>query len=493
MHPISHPSTPPAPASIFRFSSATGRELCHKIITNQLGYDPHGYQLDGICQALDGMDLLAVTPTGSGKTGFLVMYLLVMHAVVREPSLCGEARPPPHFRKDAAMVVVCPTKSLEVDMAPKFQAAGISTLVVNKDTTDSARRQGQDIWQQVKNVHVVLLAPEQLTSKGFEGLLDDKVFQDRAVAVGVDEAHLLNSWGKSFREAFNHIGSVRKRFDNSPVLIALTATLRTGAPMQSVCKFLGLHDGMHYFIRRSNARYDIRLVFRTIKSSQASQVFPDLDWTISEGRRMIVFCRTINIAYRVVGYLQGRCEAEGISDAEEHVRLYNALNWDSHNAATLSIMRSERRSWVVVSTDSLSVGIDVPNTDDVVLYDFELPNDTDAILQKVGRIRDGRSRASKAVIYLPRNASKVSQEALAHANDGAPVVLAPKHPKASKASSGGVDLSVARLVIAPCKVELLNTLYDNQPQDVVCECRTCTRNPPLSKPPACNCSGCQPE
>ncbi|RDX47286.1 hypothetical protein OH76DRAFT_1406191 [Lentinus brumalis] len=52
MHPISHPSTPPAPAPIFRFSSATGRELCHKIITNQLGYDPHGYQLDGICQAL---------------------------------------------------------------------------------------------------------------------------------------------------------------------------------------------------------------------------------------------------------------------------------------------------------------------------------------------------------------------------------------------------------------------------------------------------------
>ncbi|RDX53490.1 hypothetical protein OH76DRAFT_1553567 [Lentinus brumalis] len=138
---LSHHSNPPDPPPIYKFACAAGRELCCKIITARLGYEPHGYQLDGICQALDGVDLLAVTPTGSGKTGFLVMYLLVMHAVMREPSLCGEARPPPHFRKDAAMVVVCPTKSLELDMAPKFQAAGIATLVINKDTTDIARRQ----------------------------------------------------------------------------------------------------------------------------------------------------------------------------------------------------------------------------------------------------------------------------------------------------------------------------------------------------------------
>ncbi|RDX49287.1 hypothetical protein OH76DRAFT_1403856 [Lentinus brumalis] len=96
------------------FSSAEGRLLCRNIISKKLGFDPHDYQLDRVCQALDGFDLLAVTPTGSGKTGFMTMYLLVMHAIMGDPSLCDN--PPPHFRKDASMVVVCPTKSLELDM-----------------------------------------------------------------------------------------------------------------------------------------------------------------------------------------------------------------------------------------------------------------------------------------------------------------------------------------------------------------------------------------
>lgn len=108
---------PPAEPHSYVFSSSAGRALCRQIISGQLGYDPHDYQLDGICKALDKVDLLAITPTGSGKTGFLAMYLLVMRAIMKDPSLCGAGRcPPEHFRKDAAMVVVCPTRSLEVDM-----------------------------------------------------------------------------------------------------------------------------------------------------------------------------------------------------------------------------------------------------------------------------------------------------------------------------------------------------------------------------------------
>ncbi|KAI1781695.1 P-loop containing nucleoside triphosphate hydrolase protein, partial [Ganoderma leucocontextum] len=406
MAPTSNPTAPPP--AIYVFSTPEGHALCRQLISAKLQYDPHVYQLEGVCRALDGIDLLAITPTGSGKTGFLTMHLLVMHAIMDTPSLCAPKKPPPHFRKDGAMVVVCPTKSLEVDMEPKFVQAGLQSLVINADTADKERRENQaDIWDRAPDQHVLLLAPEQLSSKGFENLLLNTAFQRRVVALGVDEAHLLVTWGKSFRKKFEVIGPARVRFDFPPILIVLTATLRTGAHYHGVCTFLGLHHGHFHFIRRSNMRYDIRFLFRTVQSSSQGIRFPELDWLISEKRRVIVFCRTIAVSFRVAKYLMARVELSDCTDygtLDERIRMYTGLNWDSYDEQTLITVRSGAASWAVIATDTLSVGVDIIGTQDVVLYDFELPVDSDAILQKAGRIRDGKGEDSRVVVYLPRNA-----------------------------------------------------------------------------------------
>ncbi|KAI1781866.1 P-loop containing nucleoside triphosphate hydrolase protein [Ganoderma leucocontextum] len=352
---------PPATPDIYSFSTPEGHALCRPLIYAKLKYDPHDYQLEGVCKALDGIDLLAVTPTGSGKTGFLTMYLLMMHAIMDNPSLCAPKKPPPHFRKDGAMVVVCPTKSLEVDMEPKFIQAGLRTLVINADTADKERREKKaDIWDRAPDQHVLLLAPEQLSSKGFQDLLLKKVFQHRVVALGVDEAHLLVTWGKSFRKAFQAIGPAR-----------------------------GI-------------------------------MFPELDWHLSEKRRVIVFCRTIAVCFRVAKYLMARVELSDCTDygtLDERIRMYTALDWDSYNEQTLITVHSGAASWAVVATDTLSVGVDISGTQDVVLYDFELPVDSDAILQKAGRIRDGKGEGSRVIVYLPRSAMEVCQSSEASEGD----------------------------------------------------------------------------
>ncbi len=349
-----------------------------------------------------------------------------------------------------------------------------------------------EIWDRAPDVHVLLLGPEQLTSKGFENLLKGKTYPNEVVALGVDEVHLLNTWGQSFRKAFTHIGSVRMRFTHSPVLIALTATLRTGKPYDSVCHFLGLHAGHFCFIRRSNQRHDLRFLFRTVQSTPRAFRFPELAWVLTEGRRVIVFCRTIALTFRVAMYL--RILAEGAStqeDIDERVRMYTALNWDTYNSVTLDLMHQDTRSsWVTVATDTLSVGIDVANTDDVILYDFQLPNDTDSILQKAGRIRDGRSKGSKVVVYLPKSAAGNSAKALAQVADGAPetVVNVGKGKKPTV-----VDIGVAKLVTATCKIKALDELYNNPPADNPCGCYSCTQRPRVPTPLSCTCSGCQPE
>ena len=54
--------------SFTKFNSPEGLKLCRYIARKNLPWDPHDYQLEGACTALDGIDVLAVTPTASGKT-----------------------------------------------------------------------------------------------------------------------------------------------------------------------------------------------------------------------------------------------------------------------------------------------------------------------------------------------------------------------------------------------------------------------------------------
>ncbi|KAJ6624599.1 hypothetical protein B0H10DRAFT_1977617 [Mycena sp. CBHHK59/15] len=100
-------------AHAFAFSSPEGFTLVRKILLAALPtFEPHTYQMDGICKVLDKVDLVAVTPTGSGKTGFLFLTIIVMSAIAANPSLC----PTVAFPKDPAIVVVCPTNSIEQQM-----------------------------------------------------------------------------------------------------------------------------------------------------------------------------------------------------------------------------------------------------------------------------------------------------------------------------------------------------------------------------------------
>ena len=68
------PSNSPGPATSMgggKYDLLNRRQLCKKILAKYIAYDPHDYVLDGICPIMDGFDLLATPPTGSGKTRWL--------------------------------------------------------------------------------------------------------------------------------------------------------------------------------------------------------------------------------------------------------------------------------------------------------------------------------------------------------------------------------------------------------------------------------------
>ena len=109
--PTATPNTSPSHTI---YNTPSGRSLVCQILSQcePVAIEPHDYQCEGICWALDGDDI-ATMATGAGKTGLLSFLMLVVCAISRDPSLALQNRT---FSKDPCMLIICPTKALEEDM-----------------------------------------------------------------------------------------------------------------------------------------------------------------------------------------------------------------------------------------------------------------------------------------------------------------------------------------------------------------------------------------
>lgn len=236
-----------------------------------------------------------------------------------------------------------------------MEKAGLKTIILNSDTIDEGRRTGRKLWEEARShVTMILLSPELLASSDFSGLLDAKEFWARIFVMGVDEAHLLYFWGASFRVCFRQIGFMRARLPSQgqsrTPLIAVTATLRAGAPMRTICEFLGLHEGKYHFIRRSNARHDIQYLIRDMQSGMKSINFPELDWVLTDDEKTIIFCSTIAFGFRIICYLWRMAKHTGFANPEQRIRMYNSLNWPSFNTETLGFLNNNKDAQIIIAT-----------------------------------------------------------------------------------------------------------------------------------------------
>ena len=285
--------------------------------------------------------------------------------------------------------------------AAVMERFGLKGLVINSDTIHTAQLQGENLWEKAKTEpSLVFLAPEQLSSPGFNNLSkDDSKFASCVCMIAVDKAHLLNTWGASWRKAFRQIGWVRARFSDV-VLIAMTATMRGGKHIKSVCEFLGLHQGRFHLIRRSNARPDVQIIFRTLKSGMGGNKFPELKWVLENQRKTLIFCRTIHLGWRLYTYLHAETKASGDLDPNKRIRLYNSLNWPDFNAKTRELLEEDVACQIAIGTDTMSVGVDLSCIEDVLVIGE--PEDVDDLFQKFGRVGRDKMRVTdgRGILYL---------------------------------------------------------------------------------------------
>ncbi|EGO02457.1 hypothetical protein SERLA73DRAFT_69962 [Serpula lacrymans var. lacrymans S7.3] len=459
----------------FIFDTPDGRELARRILKPLLPFEPHDYIVDGVCRSLDGQDLMALIPTGGGKTGYIFMYMLIMSALANNPALCQPKKIVP---KDPAMVAVFPTNGLEEEMELEFKKYAIA---INSHTLREARKQGKDLWKIVsEQVSLILLSPEQLSSKPFERLLYHPMFRTRVCALAIDEIHLLDTWGNDFRQVFQQIGYMASHFPSRVVMIALTATLPTGPPMQQVCNFLGLKPGWFHLVHRSNIRPDLRIVIRELTHGIGNHSFPDLLWILDSRRKTMIFCETINISFRVHTYLWNNASLAANCDRKIRIRMYNLLNSPLYNAETRRLFHEDPRAQIITATDSICVGFDPPDVADIVVLGAGAQTPA-TILQKQGRAGRQKNRVKdlQGILYVTR--SEMVAANLANSGDSAATI------------KNQLNVHTAKFIMAPCKVIEQDNLFSNPSSDVPCLCSTCKKTPQITKTSQCNCSGCSPD
>ncbi|KAJ7914651.1 hypothetical protein B0H13DRAFT_1872774 [Mycena leptocephala] len=165
----------------FIWSSKEGYDLVRRIVEpTPLPYVPHDDQLEGVCKSLDGVHLFAITPTGSGKTGYYIIYMLVVLAVVADPSLCPTAK----FPSNPCLLVMSDDPvAARNERCNKSQAAntkmlGLKVLAINAQTrSDSLRRDNVELWVTArKTPNIILTGPKQLTRPESEKAIRGKEF-----------------------------------------------------------------------------------------------------------------------------------------------------------------------------------------------------------------------------------------------------------------------------------------------------------------------------
>ena len=334
-----------------------------EVLGRYWGYDSfRPMQEEIVNAALQGRDVLAILPTGGGK------------------SVCFQV---PGLMSEGLTLVVTPLIALMKDQVQNLEDRGIRALAIhagmNRHAVDNALNNAA--FGDFKFLYV---SPERLGTDLFQSYVD--VLNISYIVV--DEAHCISQWGYDFRPDYLNIGKLRSRVD-APV-IALTATA-TPAVAEDIMEKLGFSEKL--VLKSGFERPNLSYIVRRCED-KAGQV---LDVCAGVKGSGVVYMRNRRKCEEVAAFLK----ANGISAEYYHAGLGTETRSSRQEAWKCGTTR------VMVCTNAFGMGIDKPDVRFVVHMD--LPDSVEAYFQEAGRAgRDGK-RSYAVLLWNATDLRRLSQ------------------------------------------------------------------------------------
>jgi len=310
------------------------------------GYDDfRPGQAEIIEAALAGEPVLAVMPTGSGKS---LCYQL--------PALLGEG----------LTLVISPLIALMRDQVGQLRAAGVAAATLNSQTD---AEEASAIWRDIRSdaLKLLFISPERLAMPG----LTDALSRGRIARIAVDEAHCICEWGHDFRPEYRLIRESVERLGDVQVL-AFTAT--ADAAMRADIAERLFARAPSIFLH-SFDRPNLSLAFAA-KDQPRKQLLRFLN--ARRGRSGIVYCASRNGTERLADFFA----EQGFETIVYHAGLEQSLR----NANQDRFLRED--GVVAFATVAFGMGVNKPDVRFVAHAD--MPASVEAYYQEIGRAgRDG--------------------------------------------------------------------------------------------------------
>jgi ATP-dependent DNA helicase RecQ len=329
----------------------------HDILRKSFGYDSFRPGQEGIVHTLlEGRNVLAVMPTGSGK------------------SLCYQV---PALARGGLAIIVSPLVALMQDQVAALKLAGIAAETIN---SAASREENVAIWRKVAagEVRLLYLSPERLMTERMIAALA----RLDVTLIAIDEAHCISQWGASFRPEYDMLQGLRQMFPGVPIG-AFTATADEATRRDIVGKIFGGEAEVYV---AGFDRPNISLAVAP-KDSAKQQLLDFLDGRA--GQSGIVYALSRKSTEELAAFLVSK----GFRAIAYHAGM------SSEDRAEAQNLFMTEKGVIVCATIAFGMGIDKPDVRFV--FHADLPSSLDAYYQEIGRAgRDGNPADARMIYGL---------------------------------------------------------------------------------------------